>query len=416
MSTQKSTKIPLSRIVVNPDDSVDFVVTKPVTSSQKNKLVEINNRLNNPSTLDDYSYLQPKSSEIRHAILEHAIRDGEVLHHSGPSVRRDRKLQALKDVAERFELGPKQIKLWGKVYDDAIKSTLKASRHSNPQKKKNYIGTDGTWEYWTRDRENVYRNKVNDRGPMYDGVPNNARWESTIEHFNRFKRSTLINTQRSNPAIKSHVSKQDLAELYNLAKRKSSEYYYDDTVEYSDGDTYRRILVRNYFTHHPGLYVADKRLVEKYISKGWRVGYKSNRVKNPSNFSVGDRVVRNYIKFKQWKVTTPESKKWNHGEIVAVTKSSAGKLAYRVLFDDGRTSLYLPSELLPESKSRKNPSYSYYEVFYDNGRSKIFDTKDTALYFALDNINSTVYGVMDDAKRVRIVKVNPGKKASYSKA
>lgn len=49
------------------------------------------------------------------------------------------------------------------------------------------IKTSNGWEYW-QDGDQVYRVAVGNRGYLTaSGVPSNARWECSLEHFRRYE-------------------------------------------------------------------------------------------------------------------------------------------------------------------------------------------------------------------------------------
>ena len=56
----------------------------------------------------------------------------------------------------------------------------------------------GGWEYWTVGGE-VYRNAVGNRGYMESGKPSNARWESSVDHFQHFRPMLESEAKKLNP-------------------------------------------------------------------------------------------------------------------------------------------------------------------------------------------------------------------------
>ena len=69
------------------------------------------------------------------------------------------------------------------------------------------LATIGTWEYW-KQGDDIYRTAVGNRGPVTaSGVPQNARWECSVTHFERFK-SMLENESAKDEGISPEQMKE----------------------------------------------------------------------------------------------------------------------------------------------------------------------------------------------------------------
>jgi hypothetical protein len=93
-----------------------------------------------------------------------------------------------------FQRCVKAVSAKGGAYDpNAVCAAQERRRNSGPV-------VIGTWEYWTVGGE-VYRNAVGNRGHMEDGKPSNARWESSVAHFEHFRPMLEAEAQKQNPTI-----------------------------------------------------------------------------------------------------------------------------------------------------------------------------------------------------------------------
>jgi hypothetical protein len=79
--------------------------------------------------------------------------------------------------------------------------------------------TAGNWEFWLVNGE-VYRNEKGNRGYPVNGIPANARWESSKAHFDRFFDSVY---RKGNPTRRGARKMTKRARRLNASKRSKQK-------------------------------------------------------------------------------------------------------------------------------------------------------------------------------------------------
>jgi predicted RNA-binding Zn-ribbon protein involved in translation (DUF1610 family) len=95
----------------------------------------------------------------------------------------------------KFDRCVKEVKARGGDVNAYAVCTAAGTR--NPESVKRPYKTAGNWEFWLLNGE-IYRNEKGNRGYPVNGIPANARWESSKAHFDKFFPAVYKNS-RSNP-------------------------------------------------------------------------------------------------------------------------------------------------------------------------------------------------------------------------